>query len=69
MARFKSALAFYPTFFRCGGWIALGGLYLLSLIQPVPSADTCYSDPLQVPARNPHVFKVRNENQRRNMGS
>ncbi|KAJ3474753.1 hypothetical protein NLI96_g12276 [Meripilus lineatus] len=27
MARFKSALDFYPTFFRCGGWIGLGATH------------------------------------------
>jgi hypothetical protein len=25
-ARFKFAVAYFPSFFRAGGWIALGGL-------------------------------------------
>jgi hypothetical protein len=39
-ARFKSALAHFSSFFRAGGWIALGGFYTFSFVTQVkPTAD------------------------------
>jgi len=39
MARFKTALAFFPTFFRCGGWMALGATHY-KFIREVPMLST-----------------------------